>query len=79
MGFVALHVPLILDVKVVTHILISSTRYQYNIELHVRNSYIINVTRFAKTRNNPAFLKTQIIASWCSAHLKPSSVAVSSL
>ena len=37
------------------------------------------VTRFAKTRNNPAFLKTQIIASWCSAHLKPSSVVVSSL
>ena len=37
------------------------------------------VTRFAKTRNNPAFLKTQIFASWCFTYLKPSSVAVSSL
>ena len=37
------------------------------------------VTQFAKTRNNPAFLKTQSFASWCSAYLKPSSVAVSSL
>ena len=39
----------------------------------------VNVTRFAKTRNNPAFLKTQIFTSWCSTYLKPSSVAVSSL
>ena len=37
------------------------------------------VTQFAKARNNPAFLKTQIFTSWCSAYLKPSSVAVSSL
>ena len=39
----------------------------------------INVNRFAKTRNNPTFVKTQIFASWCSTYLKPSSVAVSSL
>ena len=58
----------------ITHYAISC-----NISLYCDTEEVIYVTRFAKTRNNPAFLKTQIIASWCSAHLKPSSVAVSSL
>ena len=35
----------------------------------------VYVTRFAKT----TFLKIQIFASWCSAYLKTSAVAVSNL
>ena len=32
---------------------------------------LLYVTRFAKTQNNPSFLKSQIFASWCFAYLKP--------
>ena len=54
--------------------------WKVNFKGRVIQQYCItgdNVTRFAKTWNNPAF-KIENIVSWCSRCLKPSSVAISS-
>ena len=49
------------------------------INVHLKKIALKIVTRFAKTRNNPAFVEIQILTSLCSGCLKLCYAAISSL